>query len=192
LPKLALLLGVSGSGKTHVTKRLTSKPQVLTVDLIRTDAIHTVCKPEELEGYDIHRWPIWETLLERTDVREGIAAGVKNRCPGFDINRDTLAEGGMLAHAGFRAAFLASLAELGFRSDETKVFWLDPEPDVVLKNVLDRGRKDQKDYRPHKAAHAVNWYRREAENIDCQRVTTAADAVAGIDAFFSRRCVLTK
>ena len=92
----------------------------------------------------------------------------------------------MLAHAGFHAAFVGFLAELGFRSDETKVLWLDPEPDVVLKNILDpeRGREDQKDYRLDKANRAVNWYRGEAANIDCQRVTNAADAVKQIDAFF--------
>ena len=187
MPKLALLLGVSGSGKTHhVAERLTSKPQLLTVDLIRTDAIHALCRPEEVEGHDIHRWPIWDTLLERPDVRRGIATGIKNRCPGFDINRDTFAEGGMLAHVRFHAGFLGSLAELGFRADETKVFWLDPEPDVVLKNILDpdRGRENQKDYRLDKAIRAVNWYRRQAANMDCQRVTNAADAVKQIDAFF--------
>ena len=90
----------------------------------------------------------------------------------------------MLAHVGFHAAFLTSLEQLGFQSEQTRVFWLDPEPDIVLKNVLDRGRQSQKGHRLESAVRAVNWYRGEATNIDCQRIATAADAVALIDAFF--------
>ncbi len=185
MPKLALLLGVTGSGKSHVSERLKPSPQILTVDLIRTDAIRFLCTASELEKHNIYRWPIWDELLKRPDVHDGICHGIEKRCPGFDPNKATIAEGEMLAHAEFLQTFLQSLKQMQLLPDPMVTFWLDPEPQIVRRNVIHRGREGQKNYLMKDAIDSVKWYRGHTQKLECKRITEAADAISQIDAFFA-------
>ncbi len=187
MPKLALLMGVSGSGKSYVIDHLGSTPQVLTIDLIRKDAIRALCSPDDFPGDSVNRWPIWDKLLTRSDVHTGIAHGITQRCPKFDANKYTLAEGGLLAHLGFLQAFLETLDLLGFQSEQTKLFWLDPSPEVVLENILRRKRPNQMHYQPQDAERAVAWYRSQASVAESRRVENASQALLEINEYFNEK-----
>lgn len=183
MAKLALLLGTTGCGKGWVIEQLIGQPQVLVVDLIRKDAINHLCR--DLKPGVIHRWPIWDCLLEHFDVVPAIIGGIRNRCGEVKGDQPAVAEGGLLAHAGFREKFLEALKAMGCSFSETKTFFLDPPADRVRDYVVKRGRSNQLDYSLDDARQSVEWYQKQASGISDVRTEDGQQMVDEIDRYLS-------
>ena len=184
MAKLAMLLGTTGCGKGWVTDRLASNPQILVIDLIREDAINYLCR--DLHPGVIHRWEIWECLLRYFDVVPAIVMGIKNRNGELHDGQPILAEGCLLAHAGFRAKFMEAIESLGCRFSQTKTFFLDPPAQRVYENVMRRGRANQQDYSIEKARESVKWYRQQVLEPSVHRIDDSQQMVDAIDCYLSR------
>lgn len=182
--KLAILMGATGAGKGEVVKNIQRAHVTIELDRIRSD----VLKPFRnlLRPKLINRWPIWTALVSRFDVVPALAKAVHERYPNMDGSQPVLAEGGLLAHAGFQAAFVAAIEQTGLVIVEQRLFWLDPDVSRIFYNKTElRKRPGEINIKPEKVKKLVRFYRSQASQFDCTRSSEVLDVAAAIDQFFA-------
>lgn len=183
--KISLLLGCNGAGKQHITDRLRRPLRVIRVDEVRRD----VLTPFRglLVGDEINRWPIWDALTSSFDVVPRFARAIQDRYPNLHSGLPLIAEGGLLAHDGFRLAVLESLHQLGLPTNDTQLFWIDPDAERVLRNRQLRSdiRLADRGISLAVVQDEVAWYRSIASRLNCIRFADVVRAVEEIDAFLS-------
>lgn len=186
MAKLAMLLGMTGAGKGHVVKNLPCSPQILVIDLIREDAVDFLHPGEDVPIDRKTSWPIWDELTRRTNITEAIRSGIEKRCRNFDPNRNSIAEGGLLAGNSFRSAFLKTLKTMGMEIESTLIGHLHPSPEVVLQNILNRDRPNQRDVDLAKVKVMRTNYNGWAEKVVSRTFTTTQEAIAALEQFFGQ------
>lgn len=183
MPKLALVLGASGCGKGFVAKNCLSKPQIITVDLVREHAIALMCS--NLKKDVQFGFCVWDMLLKYFTVHPTIAAGIIHWCGSISVSNDTIAEGGLLAHQEFRRAFLETLTRMGFAISETKLFFVDPEPENMFLNILKRlpDRPSDKSRTPESTKNDIDWYRLQMRGQDFVHTRSSDEAKVAVEQF---------
>ena len=183
--KLAMLLGCSGSEKGYVTSHLKQPHQIITVDLIRSDAL----KPLQafLIRKEWHRWGVWDALIPNFDVVPALAAAIKERYPTLNCDTAIVAEGGLLAHELFRFAFLGSLHQIDLQIAHKRIYWIDPAPEEVYENRKRRHRERRADRNVsiERVRGEIAHYAPHAKRSGCVRFTNATSAIRTIDEFIA-------
>lgn len=193
--RIALLLGISGAGKQHISDNLRTPCQKLVVDLIRSEVLRSlpneVAKRHEklLAGAGRHQWPIWEKLISEFNIVPKLISAVQKLNPNLNGQLPLFAEGGLLAYPPFRERFLQALCGCDLPIDVKQLFWIHPSPKEVL--TFRRKRAEEKK-RPSDLSiteSTVNgewtWYARQVNEPECQKFSDAESALDAIDEFLS-------
>lgn len=184
MARLALVLGVSGCGKGYVANNCRPKPQVITVDWVREKAISILCP--NLPTSEKYRFEIWDRLSTEANTVSAIASSIRDLHKGIELTTNTISEGSLLAHQGFRGVFLEALAELGGCFSETEMFFINPEPNCVFEYVQKRGRSGEMKRSLKEIEGEIQWYRRLMAPLKCARFESSDETRCSVEAFFSR------
>lgn len=180
--KLALLLGCSGSGKGFIADSV-SPQQLIRIDKVRREVLRPL---RELLKYDTrNRWPVWNALLPHFGVDAQFHRAIRTACPALCCDKHLLAEGGLLAHNGFREAFLHALRSMGAKPVSTKMFWIDLDECTVVRQRQRRGRNNDNLATIQKVAGEIEHYRRHAAKLDCHRSSNSDELIAAIREFMA-------
>lgn len=138
--KIAYLTGVSGAGKSYISRLLAKSVYVVSVDPISQRSALRVC-PFLRSG--IGSWQLWQTLFQFSDRRTialAIATTLKelNTLPSSS-SQSILVEGAILALDEWRLVFRQALEDCGISVVNEKLFWLDPPTEILLSRIQKRG-----------------------------------------------------
>ena len=109
-------------------------------------------------------------ISRRPDPSLAFDRAVRKRCPTLNANEPLFAEGGLLAHEGFRRYFLNSLARAGLDLSDVQAFFLNPDAKSVFAHRLERSARRQADLdiSMETVMGEVEWYRGEVGKLgDC-------------------------
>ncbi|MCA9014942.1 MAG: AAA family ATPase, partial [Planctomycetaceae bacterium] len=159
---IAHIIGVSGSGKSHVAECFKKDAHIIHVDTIQHLAGIRICpfiKPDS-----IWNWDVWSTFLKHADASDAIRITIKNNYLGtLNDGRPIIVEAAILAWHDWRNTFIDALKDLEIVIDEEKSFWLDPTPEVLLKNIKKRSRRNEKDFDLQNMEQRRKWYCSKAQ-----------------------------
>lgn len=182
--KLALVLGDNGSGKGYSVHQVTPPHQLMVIDDIRSDVLGPF-RPF-LVGDEFYLWNIWNALIPHFEIVPTFAQAIENRY-GIRFHQPIVAEGGLLAHQGFRESFLAGLKHVGYEITEQKAFWIDPPIEKIVENRRQKRKRDSDlSATPEAIRRQVEWYRGEARKLaEVIRFDCTDDIVSAINDFLS-------
>lgn len=180
--KIAYLIGVTGSGKSHIARQLSDRAHWVEIDGVQLYAgreVFPLTRPEL-----IWRRDAWRTAFEIVDCRTLLRKVFEN-LHGNVLNheRPILAEGAILGWAPWRELFQFALQDSGLEFSEPKFFWMDPAPEQILANIQQRARPDE----PPASLSRVQGLKQRYEQIAPQafaiKSSDASQLTQAIEAF---------
>ena len=147
--KLACLIGVSGAGKGFVVEKMLRENggfEIITGDIVLHHAAIRLCpylKP--VHAWD---WELWKLLVRDCDVRSAMRRTILDLvgCGSISAPSDKplLAEATLFGMKSLRVDFQFALQKAGFDISESRVFWLDVSPKLVLEQIRKRDRQNER------------------------------------------------
>lgn len=139
---IVYIIGVSGSGKTSLALRLARIAHVIHTDqlaLIAAMRLCPFCKPGSAGD-----WGLWQALLQHTSAIEALHYSfLQSHSNCLSFQGPIIIEGTILVWEQWRAALRASLAMAGVDMSRESFVWLDPSPDEIHRNILQRARGNE-------------------------------------------------
>ncbi|MBD2720072.1 MULTISPECIES: AAA family ATPase [unclassified Synechococcus] len=133
------IIGASGSGKTSLALRLSRIAHVIHTDqlaLIAAMRLCPFCKPGSAGD-----WGLWQALLQHTSAIEALHYSfLQSHSICLSFQGPIIIEGTILVWEQWRAALRASLAMAGVDMSRESFLWLDPSPEEIHRNILERAR----------------------------------------------------
>jgi hypothetical protein len=147
--KILFLAGESGTGKTTIGRSLEAYGLLLHADLITKRA-----GPHYFPGQQDNfcRWSLWTPELGDTAKHDLLLDSfrqsmIERRGGEIDGTRNLVIEGAVVGHLVFRSLMLIVLdREFSIRCHDADVatFWLDPSDAIVLRNINERSRPQER------------------------------------------------
>lgn len=175
-PRVVLLIGTSGAGKTWVASRLEGLCRVAPVDATIENAVRELL-PDVPEAATLE----WNTA-DRLAAHPEAEAVFRWLLTTVRCEERVLAESLLLAHRGVRRLVVAAL---GVPAEIVRVVYLDTPPEQVAANVVERGREHERGYTVDMACESVQGYRELAGGEFDERVESSTEAEATIRQYLS-------
>ena len=181
--RVAYLIGVSGSGKGHLSKRMAQT--LMGLHLIETDPFRdkTVSKLGLPDVFSKDNWNHRDDHHRVSEVPATLADLLIDSDRNLSRATHIIAEGIILGHAGWRKAFENALNIAGITPCETPVFWLDPPAEKVFEHRRQRARSGQQAETLANVKNHVEWYRERIRTDGCFRHANADVIGKGIAEF---------
>lgn len=179
------MTGVTGSGKSVVARHFSDRATVLHVDLVQRVAGDVLAGDSDSE--DVWSWEWWRSRMDQPNFAEAIRSGLIELNPKLDVKTVSclIAEGTILGLAMWRNAFISALRDFGVVPVATTLIWLDPPPRVLMEQIIQRGRQNQRDYTLDRAERSQAWFVREADIEGAIRLQSPDEVSRVIDEFFA-------
>lgn len=151
MSRIAYLIGIPGSGKTEVAKRLIEKYggeiDVIAGDhLLHWSAVRLCPYIKPGHNWD---WGLWESLTRNCDLRSAFRRTILDlsnvkALPSPAPGKLLLAEATILGLSRLRDQFQEALDDAGFFIAASRVFWLKVPPVTIWERVRERNRENER------------------------------------------------